>query len=67
MELNGITVGVQLMENSQALMGPGTAGAAAEQKVWDAVKQKPGWSVIEGRVSVRNADGQFTSIRWCCC
>ncbi|AJQ97865.1 hypothetical Protein YC6258_05837 [Gynuella sunshinyii YC6258] len=39
--------------------GPGTAGAAAEQKVWDAVKQKPGWSVIEGRVSVRNADGQL--------
>ncbi|WP_339754938.1 hypothetical protein [uncultured Marinobacter sp.] len=39
--------------------GPGTAGAAAEQKVWDAVKQKPGWSVIEGRVSVRNSDGQL--------
>ncbi|WKT59635.1 RHS repeat-associated core domain-containing protein [Microbulbifer thermotolerans] len=35
------------------------AGAAAEQKVWDAVKKKPGWSIIEGRVSVRNADGQL--------
>jgi RHS repeat-associated protein len=34
-------------------------GSAAEQAVWDAVKQKPGWSVIEGRVSVRNADGQL--------
>jgi hypothetical protein len=39
--------------------GPGTPGAAAEQAVWDAVKQKPGWNVIEGRVSVRNANGQL--------
>ena len=30
-------------------------GSMAEQAVWDAINQKPGWSVIEGRVSVRNA------------
>lgn len=37
----------------------GSAGAEAEQAVWDAVAQKPGWSVIEGRVSVRNAAGDL--------
>jgi hypothetical protein len=34
--------------------GAGRSGAAAEQSVWDAVNQKPGWSVIEGQVGVRN-------------
>jgi len=34
-------------------------GFAGEQAVWNAVKNKPGWNVIEGRVSVRNADGQL--------
>jgi RHS repeat-associated protein len=40
-------------------LGGGRAGAAAEQAVWDAVRQKPGWTVIEGRVSVRNAAGDL--------
>jgi hypothetical protein len=31
----------------------------AEQEVWDAIKQKPGWDVIEGRVNVRDASGQL--------
>ena len=39
--------------------GAGRSGAAAEQSVWDAVSQKPGWSVIEGQVGVRNASGQL--------
>ena len=39
--------------------GTGRGGAAAEQSVWDAVKQKPGWNVIEGQVGVRNASGQL--------
>ena len=34
-------------------------GSIAEQAVWDAVRQKPGWNVIEGRVSVRNAAGDL--------
>jgi RHS repeat-associated protein len=34
-------------------------GSAAEEAVWDAVRQKPGWQVIEGRVSVRDATGQL--------
>jgi hypothetical protein len=34
-------------------------GSIAEQNVWDAVKQKPGWQVVEGRVSVRDASGQL--------
>jgi len=40
-------------------LGGVSAGAAAEQSVWNAVAQKPGWSVIEGRVSVRNAAGDL--------
>jgi hypothetical protein len=40
-------------------LGAGRSGAAAEQAVWDAISQKPGWSVIEGRVSVRNAAGDL--------
>ncbi len=39
--------------------GAGRSGAAAEQSVWDAVSQKPGWNVIEGNVGVRNASGQL--------
>jgi hypothetical protein len=39
--------------------GPGRAGGNAEQAVWDAIRQKPGWQVIEGRVSVRNAAGDL--------
>ncbi len=39
--------------------GAGRGGAAAEQSVWDAVRQKPGWDVIEGQVGVRNASGQL--------
>jgi hypothetical protein len=39
--------------------GAGRGGAAAEQSVWDAVNHKPGWSVIEGQVGVRNASGQL--------
>jgi Pretoxin HINT domain len=35
-------------------------GSLAEQAVWDAIKDnKPGWSVIEGRVSVRNSAGDL--------
>ena len=30
-----------------------------EQEVWDGIKQKDGWDVIEGRVSVRDASGQL--------
>ncbi|MEO8585038.1 MAG: polymorphic toxin-type HINT domain-containing protein [Acidobacteriota bacterium] len=37
--------------------GPGRSGAMAEQSVWDAIKQKRGWNVREGRVSVRDASG----------
>ena len=40
-------------------LGPERSGAAAEQSVWDAVRQKPGWSVVEGRVTVRNAAGDL--------
>ncbi|MDC6167875.1 hypothetical protein [Paucibacter sp. XJ19-41] len=40
-------------------LGGGSAGAAAEQSVWNAVAQKPGWRAIEGRVSVRNAAGDL--------
>ena len=39
--------------------GPGAPGAAAEESVWNAVAAKPGWQVIEGRVSVRNAAGDL--------
>jgi len=34
-------------------------GSMAEQSVWNAVRQKPGWNVIEGRVSVRNPAGDL--------
>jgi RHS repeat-associated protein len=34
-------------------------GSQSEQAVWDAIKQKPGWNVIEGRVSARNAAGDL--------
>jgi hypothetical protein len=37
----------------------GRSGALGEQGVWDAVKQKPGWNVVEGRVSVRDAAGNL--------
>jgi RHS repeat-associated protein len=37
----------------------GRGGASAEQAVWDAVRQKPGWNLVEGRVSVRNESGQL--------
>ena len=39
--------------------GPGRPGAAAERAVWDAIKKKPGWSIIEKHVSVRDATGQL--------
>ena len=39
--------------------GLGRSGAAAESAVWDAVEAKPGWQVIRGRVSVRDASGQL--------
>ena len=39
--------------------GVGRSGAAAESAVWDAVEAKPGWQVIRGRVSVRDASGQL--------
>lgn len=39
--------------------GAGRSGAAAEQSVWAAVSQKPGWSVIQGNVGVKNASGQL--------
>ena len=32
-------------------------GSGAEKAVWDAVRQKPDWSVVEGRVTVKNAAG----------
>jgi len=34
-------------------------GSFAEQRVWDAIKQKLGWQVVEGRISVRDAIGQL--------
>jgi hypothetical protein len=34
-------------------------GSQAEQSVWDAVGRKPGWRVIEGRVAVRNQNGEL--------
>lgn len=39
--------------------GAGLSGASAENAVWDAVEAKPGWQVIRGRVSVRDASGQL--------
>lgn len=39
--------------------GAGRAGASAESAVWDAVEAKPGWEVVRGRVSVRDASGQL--------
>ena len=39
--------------------GPGRSGEAAEQLVWDGVRAKEGWQVIEGRVYVRDATGQL--------
>ncbi|MEI7462541.1 MAG: hypothetical protein WCK15_24340, partial [Pirellula sp.] len=35
------------------------SGAIAESSVWDAVEAKPGWQVIRGEVSVRDAAGQL--------
>lgn len=35
------------------------SGASAESAVWDAVEAKPGWQVIRGEVSVRDAAGQL--------
>lgn len=34
-------------------------GSIAEQTTWNAIKNKPGWRVIEGRVSARDATGQL--------
>jgi RHS repeat-associated protein len=34
-------------------------GEMAEKSVWDAIKNKPGWRVIEGRVYVRNSSGEI--------
>lgn len=34
-------------------------GSLAEQAVWQAIKDKLCWSVIEGRVSVRNSAGDL--------
>lgn len=31
--------------------------ALAEVEVWNSVKMKPGWSIIEGRVYVKDIDG----------
>ena len=39
--------------------GKGLPGASAEKATWEAIKSKPGWRVIEGRVSVRDASGQL--------
>ena len=33
------------------------SGALAEVEVWNSVKMKPGWSIIEGRVYVKDIDG----------
>ena len=38
--------------------GEAVPGSLAERGVWDAVKGKAGWNVIEGRVTVRNAAGE---------
>lgn len=38
--------------------GAARGGAAAEQSVWDAIKEKFGWRVIEGSVGARSASGQ---------
>ena len=35
------------------------SGAWAEQDVWDAVKQKDGWGVVEGRVYTKDSTGQI--------
>src|SRR5579859_1831248 len=40
-------------------LGPGLPGAEAESAVWDAIEAKPGWQVIRGRVSFRDATGQL--------
>ncbi len=39
-------------------MGPGRAGGAAEESVWNAIEQKPGWSVTRGRAYFSNAEGE---------
>jgi hypothetical protein len=33
-------------------------GSLAEEATWEAIKNKPGWRVVEGRVTVRDAKGQ---------
>jgi hypothetical protein len=38
-------------------LGAGQGGREAEESVWDAVAQKPGWNVVRGRVYVRDLDG----------
>ena len=35
------------------------SGAWAEQDVWDTVKQKDGWGVVEGRVYTKDSTGQI--------
>lgn len=40
-------------------LGTGRAGVNAETAVWDAVDAKPGWSVVRGKVAVRDASGQL--------
>ncbi|HWW59738.1 MAG TPA: RHS repeat-associated core domain-containing protein, partial [Thermoanaerobaculia bacterium] len=37
--------------------GAAQSGREAEEAVWDAVAQKPGWKVVRGRVYVRDPDG----------
>jgi RHS repeat-associated protein len=37
--------------------GAGRSGEEAEESVWDAVAQKPGWRIVRGRVYVRDPDG----------
>ena len=39
--------------------GQQISGAWAEQDVWDAIKQKDGWDVIEGRVYTTDKTGQI--------
>ena len=39
--------------------GAGRAGEQAEQEVWKAVKNKPKWDIIEGRVYSKNSSGQI--------
>jgi RHS repeat-associated protein len=39
--------------------GDAAPGSGAEKAAWDAIRQKKGWTVTEGRISVRDKSGQL--------